>query len=70
MVNVEINVPDNLYERLRRLAGADDEAVSDFALVVIQQEVERLERSERRELTMTEWQARRKTAPILTIRES
>lgn len=61
MVNVQIDIPDNLYERLRRLAGADDDAVGDFALVVIQQEVERLERYERRELTMAEWQARRKS---------
>lgn len=67
MVNVQINMPDNLYERLRRLAGADDDAVGDFALVVIQQEVERLERYERRELTMAEWQARRKDRPVLHI---
>ena len=67
MVNVQINMPDNLYERLRRLAGADDDAVGDFALVVIQQEVERLERNERRELTMAERQARRKDRPVLHL---
>ena len=66
MVNVEINMPDNLYERLCRLAGAGD-AVGDFALVVIQQEVERLERNERRDLTMAEWRARRKNRPVLHI---
>ena len=45
MANLEINVPDDLHERLRRVAGvnAGDAAVSEFALAVIRREVERLE---------------------------
>lgn len=43
MANLEINMPDDLHERLRRVAGADDSAVSEFALTVIRREVERLE---------------------------
>ena len=79
MANLEINVPDDLHERLRRVAGADadDSAVSEFALAVIRREVERLESGtrqekheadaavERRKLTMAEWQARRKNRPVL-----
>ena len=49
MANFEINVPDDLHERLRRVAGsdADDSVVSEFALAVIRREVERLEWKER-----------------------
>ena len=45
MVNFEISMPDDLHDRLRRVAGedADDSAVSEFALAVIRREVERLE---------------------------
>ena len=67
MVNLEINVPDDLHERLRRVAGTDDGAVSEFALAAIRREVERVEQKERRELTMAEWQARRKNRPTLHI---
>ena len=69
MANLEINVPDDLHVRMRRVAGenAGDGTIRDFALVVIQQEVERLERNERRKLTMAEWQARRKDRPVLHI---
>ena len=70
MTNLEINVPDDLHERLRRAAGADaidDGAVSEFALTVIRREVERVERKERRELTMAEWQARRRNRPVLDL---
>ena len=67
MANLEIDVPYDLYERLRRLAGADDDAVSEFMLAVIRREVERVEQKERRELTMAEWQARRKNRPTLHI---
>ena len=81
MANLDVNMPDDLYERLRRVAGknADDSAVSRFALAVIRQEVERLESGmrlekheadaavEHRKLTMAEWQARRKNRPVLHI---
>ena len=38
-------MPDDLHDRLRRVAGedADDRVVSEFALAVIRREVERLE---------------------------
>jgi Holliday junction resolvase-like predicted endonuclease len=61
MANLEINVPDDLHERLCRVAGADGGAVGESALAVIRREVERLE------LTMAEWQARRKDRPTLHI---
>ena len=79
MANLEISMPDDLHERLRRVAGADDSAVSEFALAVIRQEVERLESGirqekhepdaavEHRKLTMVEWQGRRKNRPVLHI---
>ena len=67
MANLEIKVPDDLHERLRRVAGVDDDAVCEFALAVIRREVERVEQKERRELTMAEWQARRKNRPTLHI---
>ena len=67
MANLEINLPDDLHERLRRVAGAYDGAVSEFMLAVIRREVERVEQNERRELTMAEWQARREDRPILHI---
>ena len=67
MANLEINVPDDLYQRLCRIAGAHDGAVSEFALTVIRREVERVEQNERQELTMAEWQARRKDRPTLHI---
>jgi len=77
MANLEINIPDALHKRLRRVAGADDSAVSEFALAVIRREVERVESGkrqekhepdaavERRELTMAEWKARRQNRPAL-----
>ncbi len=40
MANLEIIVPDDLHERLCRIAGAYDGAVADFALAVIRREVE------------------------------
>lgn len=40
-------MPDDLHERLRRVAGADDSAVSEFALAAIRRELELLERTER-----------------------
>ena len=70
MANLEINVPDELHERLRRATGADaidDGVVSEFTLAIIRREVERVEQKERRELTMAEWQARRKDRPVLHI---
>ena len=70
MANLEISMPDDPHERLRRVAGADvidDGAVSEFALALIRREVERVEQKERRELTMAEWQARRKDRPTLHI---
>lgn len=67
MTNLEINVPHDLHERLRRVAGADDGAVSEFALAAIRREVERVEQNERRELTIAEWQALRKNRPTLHI---
>lgn len=79
MANLEISMPDDLHERLRRVAGADDGAVSEFALAVIRQEVERLESGmrqekhepgaavEHRKLTMAEWQERRQNRPVLHI---
>ena len=70
MANLEISMPDDLHERLRRVAGADaidDGAVSEFALAVIRREVERVEQKERQELTMAEWQARRKDRPVLHV---
>ena len=46
MANLEINMPDDLYERLRLVVGVDagDGAVADFALTVIRREVEWLEK--------------------------
>ena len=79
MANLGINVPDELHERIRRVAGADDDAVSEFASAAIRREVERIESkmnqekhvvdagAERRELSMAEWQARRKDRPTLHI---
>ena len=81
MANLEINMPDDLHERLRRIAGADDGAAAGFAITVIQREVEWLEwkerwaqaepdqngGKERRELTMAEWQARRRNRPVLDL---
>ena len=99
MANLEINVPDDLHERLRRVAGADDGAVNELALTAIRRELDLLEwmerwakrpvrvdtagaaeaaveaqsgddksvGKERRELTMAEWQARRKGRPTLHI---
>ena len=67
MANLEINMPDDLHERLRRVAGADHGVVSDFALSAVRREVERVEQKERRELTMAEWQAWRKDRPTLHI---
>ena len=67
MSNLEINVPDDLHERLLRVVGANDGAVSEFALAVIRREVERVEQNEPRELTMAEWQERRKNRPVLHI---
>lgn len=101
MVNLEITMPDDLYERLRLVVGADagDGALINFALAVIGREVEWLEWKEHwvklpvsgdtvgaaaaleearaeigkeagkkpRELTMTEWQERRKNRPVLHI---
>ena len=49
MANLEVNIPDDLHERLRRVAGTDDSAVSEFALAVIRREVERLEWKEQRD---------------------
>lgn len=40
-------MPDDLHERVRRVAGADDDAVRDFALVAIRRELELLEWTER-----------------------
>ena len=96
-----MNMPDDLYERLRRIAGTDvgDDGVADFALAIIRREVECLERQgdiphplpsqdstnaeialdetvsnlnadtglERQELSMAEWQIRRKNRPVLHI---
>ena len=79
MASLEINMPDDLHERLRRVAGTDDSAVSEFALAAIWKEVERLESGirqekhepdagvERRKLTMAEWQARRQNRPVLHL---
>ena len=81
MANLEVNIPDDLHERLRRVAGADvdDSTVSKFALAAIRREVERLESgirqekheadadAEHRRLTMAEWQARRQNRPVLDI---
>ena len=79
MANLDIDVPDDLYERLRLVVGAGDGAVADFALAVIRQELERLESGirqekhepdaavEHRKLTMVEWQERRKNRPALHI---
>ena len=66
MANLEINVPDDLHERLRRLAGenADDSAVCEFALAAIRREVERVEQKERRESATAEWRARRRNRPV------
>ena len=46
MANLEISIPDDLHERLRRVAGADDSAVSEFALASIRRELELLEWTE------------------------
>ncbi len=46
MANLEINVPDDLHERLRQVAGAGDSAVSEFALAAIRRELELLEWTE------------------------
>ncbi len=46
MASLEINVPDDLHERLRRVAGTGDGAVSDFALAAIRRELELLEWTE------------------------
>ena len=97
MANLQINMPDDLCERLRRVVGADDSSVSDFIMAVTLREVEWLEWKERwanlsvsertvnmataleesraevdagenrRELTMTEWQARRRNRPVLDL---
>ena len=79
MAGLEVNVPDDLHERLRRVVGAEDGAVSEFALAVIRREVERLESEvrqekhepdaavEHRKLTMPEWQERRENRPALHI---
>ena len=67
MASLEINVPDDLHERLRRVAGANDGAVSEFALAVIRRAVERAEQNKPRELTMAQWQARRKNRPTLHL---
>lgn len=67
MASLEINVPDDLHERLRRVAGADDGAIGAFALAAIRQEVESVEQKERRELTMAEWLARRQNRPVLDL---
>lgn len=67
MASLELNVPDDLHERLRRVAGTDYGAVSEFALTAIRRKVERVEQKEHRELTMAEWQARRKNRPTLHI---
>ncbi len=40
-------MPDDLHERLRRVAGADDSAVRDFALAAIRRELDLLEWTER-----------------------
>ena len=47
MVTFEINVPDDLHERLRRVAGAGDSAVNEFALAAIRRELELMEWAER-----------------------
>ena len=97
MANLEIDVPDDLHERMRRVAGADDSAVNELALTAIRRELDLLEWMERwakrpvrvdtagaaqvegeaqsggdksvgkgrRELSMAEWQARRKGRPTL-----
>ena len=98
MASLEINVPDDLHERLRRIAGAGDGAVSEFVMAAIRRELELLEWTEQwakrpvrediagaaaleeaqswgdkgagkepRELTMAEWQERRKNRPVLHI---
>lgn len=79
MANLKITMPDDLYERLRRVVGAADNDVCEFALAIIQREVERLESeihqekhgsdadAEHRKLTMAEWQARRQNRPVLHI---
>ena len=79
MASNEIIVPDALYERLRRVTGTDDGAIHDFAVAVIEREVEWLEMNtpkdkydaesadERPQLTMAEWQERRQNRPVLHI---
>ena len=79
MANNELGIPDVLYDRLRRVVGADDNSVRAFALAVIQREVERLESAthqdqedakrvkDQRPMTMAEWQARRENRPVLHI---
>ena len=47
MANLEINIPDALYERLCHVAGERDCTVGDFALAVVQRELEWLEWKER-----------------------
>ena len=75
----EINIPDILYERLRRVAGADDSSARELVIAVIQREVEWLEMKttrgrpsvnptdERPHLTVAEWQERRQGRPVLHI---
>ncbi len=46
MVIFEINVPDDLHERLRRITGAGDGAVSEFVMAAIRRELELLEWTE------------------------
>jgi hypothetical protein len=79
MANNEINIPDGLYERLRRVAGADDSSARELVIAVIQREVEWLETmtlrerydgdagNERPHLTVAEWQERRQGRPVLHI---
>ena len=79
MASNEITIPDVLYERLRRVTGTDDRAIHDFAVAVIKREVEWLEMNtpkdaydadsadEIPQLTMAEWQERRRNRPVLHI---